>query len=121
MTKNSVGRFGLTVFKGSRTSLNETHLLYTNPSFNLTSQPMLLDYNGDMISDLLVTEFNETTKLSEYFVYLGGPHFQIRKFDPFRRLADKEEIKVKESNSNAFIDLNHDGVSDIFIEGKFAV
>ena len=117
--RNSNGRFGLTVFKGLRTELhNIKEPLFTNESFNITSQPMLMDYNGDMISDLLVTEVNETTGQSEYYVYLGGPRFVVKKLDLLR--SDDEQILVKESNSNAFIDLDHDGVSDIFLEGKIA-
>lgn len=115
VVKNSDGRFGLYVLKGSRTKI-ESLELFKNESFNITSQPMLLDYNGDMISDLLLTEFNETTKLSEYFVYLGGKQFERITFDPMRK--DDDEIKVKESNSNAFIDLDGDDISDIFLEGK---
>ena len=116
--RNSEGRFGLRVFKGSLTELNKEPL-FVNESFNITSQPMIMDYNGDMISDLLVTEVNEATGQSEYFVYLGGQTFKKERFDSMR--SEKDPILVKESNSNAFIDLNQDGVSDIFLEGKIVV
>lgn len=118
VAKNAENRFALYVFKGNRTGIEARpeHMLYVNDSFNITSQPMLLDVNGDMISDLLLTEFNATTELSEYVVYLGGTSFTTQKFDSTR--TEKEKINVKPFNSNAFIDLNKDNVSDIFLEGK---
>lgn len=111
VTKSSNGRFNFLVFKGTKYNIEE-NLLFKNNENNITTQPMLLDYNGDMISDLLVTEINPEGDTA-YFVYLGGKA-------PFERIPfdqKRPNIKVVKSNSNAFIDLDGDGVSDIFLEG----
>ena len=117
VTRKPNDRYGLIVLKGSvfkkgtweNVTIDDKTALFVDDG-NITTQPMLLDINGDMISDLLVSEIDEDGK-SSYFVYLGGS-FERR---PFHSL--NQNFKAKKSNSNAFIDLNHDGVSDIFLEG----
>jgi len=116
LTKNSETSYGLTIWKG--TGPIEWHdIIKDAPLFrnkdNITSPPLLLDYNGDMISDLLVLE--KGIKGLSYFVYFGGKEIEREEFD-----ANRNNITLGEFNSNAFIDLNGDGVSDIFLEEETA-
>jgi len=108
-------QYKILIFKGTKSDIEKDKALFKTTT-NVISQPMLLDYNGDMISDLLVAEKGEDGKVS-YQVYLGGS-FEKKPFDLERKADD---IHIGDSNSNAFIDLNKDGVADIFIEEKGAM
>lgn len=101
--------YSLKILKGEKTSFIEEVALFE--ASNLTSQPLLLDYDGDMISDLLVSRLNGSKQ--EYAIFQGGKTFIDSVFD------NRTDIQIAESNSHAFIDLNGDGVSDIFLEGNF--
>lgn len=110
VTKQANDRYGITVLKGTKSELITIGKPMLEDLENITSQPMLLDINGDMISDLLFTAIEDG--VISYYVYYGKT-FNKELFDPLRH-----KILVANQNSNTFIDLNSDGVSDIFIEGR---
>ncbi|RWS22207.1 T-cell immunomodulatory protein-like protein [Leptotrombidium deliense] len=82
------------------------------------NQPLVLDINSDMISDLLAKEAN-----GKWYVWLGS---MDGNFTPVsfplstgnKNVKQQIKVELKKHNSNAFIDLNGDFVADIFIDGK---
>lgn len=89
--------------RGNQTNFACNMLAFENVKFTSKVQPLMLDVNGDMISDLLAEE-NGHRK-----VWLGSSNeslFKTLKFPGKEKLADR---------ANAFIDLSSDGVADIVI------
>ncbi len=105
---------------------------------NVTSQPLVLDYNGDMISDFLV----QTNSCEGIFLWSGGKselgqrqenidilleedHEEMRKFfAPERKmecLRNLTEQHLMVPHSSAFVNLNkhtEDLTPDIFFNGQ---
>ena len=96
-------------------SLLDCAPLSERPFATVNSHPLLLDYNGDMISDILAQD----GKIDPvYYVWIGREEGMPEKTkfpaskDGFK---SSRSLPMKSPHSNAFIDLNKDGVADIFI------
>lgn len=102
----------LYLVRGDKDSLNCSAL--NDPlKIKVTSQPLLFDFNGDMITDLLgsVKEESKATKYQRYVwsfkfnaTYVSKPLFG--------------DSGIKKINSNSFVDLNQDTIPDVFIDGE---
>lgn len=79
----------------------------------------MLDYNGDMISDLMADECG-----GQRIVWQGNLDGTFDKvvFNTGRPLdeatADATLDPIRDPNANAFIDLNRDGIADIFVDSE---
>ncbi|KAI1303748.1 T-cell immunomodulatory protein [Halotydeus destructor] len=82
------------------------------PFASVTSHPLMMDYNGDMISDLVADD-----KENGRTVWLGQTNGMFKKNKLRSHTAEKEQ-PLNDPNSNAFIDLNGDGLADLFFEGS---
>jgi len=103
---NMKSDFFLYLVKGNKTHLLCESLLQDQCFAKVKNQPLSLDFNGDMISDLLAQDVDGKRYVYSYFkdqvwnkTLFEGGNFRI-------------------PNSNAFIDLNNDFATDIFIEGE---
>ena len=76
-------------------------------NYSSAVEPLLLDYNGDMICDLLI----ENKKIRSVLL---GPYTGSR-FTKVEFPADEHEPILK-THSNHFVDVNGDSVADIVIE-----
>lgn len=103
--------FNLRLLAGNLTHI-DCNALDELPFAQVDSQPLLLDINGDMISDLLV-EQNE-----EYYVWIGNHQTIGFVKQPFPFNIFGKHVSMKQPNSNSFIDLNNDGVADIVINDR---
>lgn len=111
-TTSDDSTLSLYLVRGDKDSLNCSAL--SDPlKIRVTSQPLLFDLNGDMITDLLgsVKEESEPSKYQRYVwsfklnaTYVSKPLFG--------------DSAIKRMNSNAFVDLNRDTIPDVFIDGE---
>lgn len=126
MTADFHGDAKLDVLVVTQDSSSSTHSLYLVPNKNnklnckglenpinrTESQPLVFDFNGDMIADLFAIS-SVTSRRSVWTFSKNGtatettPMFEKDK-DLFRRPA----------YSHAFVDLNHDTIADVFIDGE---
>lgn len=102
----------LRFLKGKKTEIVSN--LNSAPFAIVLNQPLLLDINGDMISDLLAVSADD----GKYYVWRGGNNTQMVDRIPFGGIHSDVLTKPNNPSSNAFIDLNGDGLADIFIDGK---
>lgn len=102
----SDSNFNIYLVKGTRHSLDCKNLENQNILFQSRVQPLLLDYNGDMIGDLLIQAENNTR-----FICL----FENGNFTTVEIFGTE---KIRNPNSNAFIDLDNDFIPDLFIESE---
>ncbi|UYV74177.1 ITFG1 [Cordylochernes scorpioides] len=78
----------------------------------LVDQPLVLDYNSDMIADFLGQEENGIT-----YIWLGEINKNFTKVKlGSESITSYQPLKIP--HSSAFIDLNGDLVSDIMLTGK---
>jgi integrin alpha FG-GAP repeat containing protein 1 len=81
-------------------------------NYSSSVQPLLLDYNGDMIADLLI---ENTTEAKRWI--LIGPYNKEFNFAEIRPFGEKGH-PITDPHSNQFVDFNGDNVADIVIETK---
>jgi len=89
---------------------NYTHLIFFNELLPATNEVSVFDWNGDLRPDLIGTLYNQNnTQIQQRVVWLNiGGTFQIFNFgDNITAFAYP--------NANAFVDLNGDCVSDLFL------
>jgi len=98
--------FNIYLVRGTRHSLDCKSIENQNILFQSRIQPLLLDYNGDMIGDLLV----QASNYSRYIYLFDSGNYTVVD------LIGNEQIRTP--NSNAFIDLDNDYIPDLFIEGE---
>lgn len=80
------------------------------PLLSLSGQPLVMDYNGDMIPDL----FGEDENKNRTF-WVFGP----KQEPPQAVLMKKGKLtNLTLPSSNAFIDLNHDLAADLWVTAK---
>ncbi|KAM4743598.1 T-cell immunomodulatory protein [Anableps anableps] len=97
------------VFWGNNHTL-ETAEWYTL-NFTLTDQPLVMDFNGDMIPDVFGVTNPPETKIC-----------YLTKRKQLCQNALNSSIKMRTPHSNAFIDLNKDFAADLFLtteDGNF--
>ncbi|XP_018552966.1 T-cell immunomodulatory protein [Lates calcarifer] len=90
------------IFWGNNQTLDIGGWLRLNKNF--TDQPLVMDFNGDMIPDI----FGMTNKLSTEVCYLTN---RI----PMWQNALSSPLSMRIPHSNAFIDLNKDFTADLFL------
>ncbi|RWS16895.1 T-cell immunomodulatory protein-like protein [Dinothrombium tinctorium] len=113
--KDKLSYFYLRLVNGSTDARGnlQCDILNRQPFARVLNQPLVLDINGDMISDLLAEDEN-----NEYRLWLGSSDgFTKNPTFPLNKPVQKFQ-NMRTPNSNAFIDLNKDMVADIFIDGK---
>ncbi|XP_012729459.2 T-cell immunomodulatory protein [Fundulus heteroclitus] len=97
------------VFWGNNNTLETARGLTLNVTF--TDQPLVMDFNGDMIPDV----FGVSTSLKTTVCYLTKRVLKCQ--DALNSL-----VKMRIPHSNAFIDLNKDFTADLFLtteDGRF--
>ncbi|KAM3625643.1 uncharacterized protein V6R79_015374 [Siganus canaliculatus] len=90
------------IFWGHNQTLDISGWLTLNKTF--TDQPLVMDFNGDMIPDI----FGVTTSSSTEVCYLTNR-------TPAWQNALNSTTKLRIPHSNAFIDLNRDFAADLFL------
>ncbi|TWW67151.1 T-cell immunomodulatory protein [Takifugu flavidus] len=106
LTAQSNSRISIFIFWGHNQTLDLSGWLLLNETF--TDQPLVMDFNGDMIPDI----FGVTTSPMTRVCYLTD---RIQKCQN----ALSSSVKMRIPHSNAFIDLNKDftaGESTIFLQ-----
>ncbi|XP_022601271.1 T-cell immunomodulatory protein [Seriola dumerili] len=93
------------IFWGNNQTLDMGGWLSLNKTF--TDQPLVMDFNGDMIPDI----FGVTDGISTEVCYLTN---RI----PVWRNALSSPVSMRIPHSNAFIDLNMDFTADLFLTTK---
>ncbi|XP_053212118.1 T-cell immunomodulatory protein-like [Panonychus citri] len=114
-TSDLIDSFNLRLLRPNGSSIDCTPL-HEPPFATVGSHPALLDYNGDMISDFLAQ--SDKSQDLAYFVWIGTENGLPEKipFPPSREgYHPFAPTPMQSPHSNAFIDLNKDGVADIFI------
>lgn len=114
--------YNLRILSGNTTDFH-CRGIWQPPFAKTSSQPLMIDFNGDMISDLLADDAVD----GQRSVWLGQANGTFTRV-PFMSSSESVatanqsdpnlnyEIKpIANPNSNAFIDLNGDGVADLFI------
>ncbi|XP_043958679.1 T-cell immunomodulatory protein isoform X3 [Gambusia affinis] len=108
-TQDISSKTSVFIFWGNNQTL-ETSKWHTL-NFTLTDQPLVMDFNGDMIPDV----FGVTAPLQTVVCYL------TKRIQECRNDFNKS-IKMRTPHSNAFIDLNKDFTADLFLtteDGNF--
>ena len=95
------------IFYGDLKNLNCS----TESLLTITGQPLVLDYNGDMIPDILA---DDTKGKRSVWLFFQHQNFTVVE-NPFTTTIN---TSIVVPNSNTFIDLNQDMHADIFIHGK---
>lgn len=97
--------------RGNQTNLSCSMLHHSKVKFKSKVQPLMLDINGDSVSDLLAE------KDGQPMVWLGSMNESLSKptefpgEKPTKFPGDKPLV----NRANAFIDINGDGVADIIL------
>ncbi|XP_056873456.1 T-cell immunomodulatory protein [Takifugu flavidus] len=102
LTAQSNSRISIFIFWGHNQTLDLSGWLLLNETF--TDQPLVMDFNGDMIPDI----FGVTTSPMTRVCYLTD---RIQKCQN----ALSSSVKMRIPHSNAFIDLNKDFTADLFL------
>ncbi|KAG9261222.1 T-cell immunomodulatory protein [Astyanax mexicanus] len=89
------------VFWGNNQTLDQDGKVVLNGTY--TDQPLVMDYNGDMIPDI----FGGVDGVTEVCF--------LRDRKPSCKTALSTEVKFRVPHSNAFIDLNKDFTADLFL------
>lgn len=106
-------QFKLFLIPGNRTHLN-CHYLSEGLFFaKVTHQPLALDYNGDMIIDLLARDID-----GQRYIYTSIKESNATRVN--LSIADNDGI-IRSPNSNSFIDFDGDYRSDLIIESDKAM
>merc|ERR1719510_1251662 len=76
---------------------------------NITSEPLVFDYNGDFISDLLTVD-----ETGERKVYVFSPHrtFSSAVLGP---CPGGEKCQLKAEHGNSYVDVTGDGRADLLL------
>nr|XP_020472795.1 T-cell immunomodulatory protein [Monopterus albus] len=90
------------IFWGNNQTLDLGGWLKLNKTF--TDQPLVMDFNGDMIPDVFGVTKAESTEVC-----------YLNKRIPVWQNALSSSVKMRIPHSNAFIDLNKDFTADLFL------
>ncbi|KAK2853469.1 hypothetical protein Q5P01_006130 [Channa striata] len=101
-SQDSPSKTTVFVFWGNNQTLDMGGWLKLNRTF--TDQPLVMDFNGDMIPDI----FGVTEQQKTEVCYL-------RQRLPMCQNALSSPVKMRMPHSNAFIDLNKDFTADLFL------
>ncbi|XP_072320766.1 T-cell immunomodulatory protein [Eucyclogobius newberryi] len=101
--KNSAGSTNVVIFWGKNTTLDLGDSLQLTKPF--TDQPLVMDFNGDMIPDI----FGVTTSSS-----MSEVCYLTKKTQEWKS-ALSSLVELRKPHSNAFIDLNKDFTADLFL------
>ncbi|XP_056268204.1 T-cell immunomodulatory protein [Pseudoliparis swirei] len=93
------------IFWGNNQTLDMSGWLVLNKTF--TDQPLVMDFNGDMIPDI----FGVTDSTPSIFTEVCT----LTKRIPVWQKALSSSINMRTPHSNAFIDLNKDFTADLFL------
>ncbi|XP_037339635.2 T-cell immunomodulatory protein [Pungitius pungitius] len=96
------------IFWGNNQTLDLSGKLMLNKNF--TDQPLVMDFNGDMIPDIFGVTDSEPPLYTEV-CYLTKRVQQWEK-------ALSSPVNMRSPHSNAFIDLNRDFTADLFLTTK---
>ncbi|KAJ0001940.1 hypothetical protein NQD34_001736 [Periophthalmus magnuspinnatus] len=108
LTTESSGRTTVVIFWGKNTTLDLGDSLLLNKTF--TDQPLIMDFNGDMIPDIFGVTSTSATPVYEVCY--------LTKRVPEWRSALSSPVNLHKPHSNAFIDLNKDFTADLFLTTK---
>lgn len=110
--KGNKDLFNLYLVIGNRSHLScNTSRWAQSPFATVISQPLAFDYNGDMTVDLMAPDSNDS-QIYAYTIINESTANKTLVLSPDIR----NNINSRSPNSNAFIDLNGDFRSDLFIE-----
>ncbi|XP_057709590.1 T-cell immunomodulatory protein [Corythoichthys intestinalis] len=90
------------IFWGDNNTLDMTGWLKLNRTFR--DQPLVMDFNGDMIPDIFGVTDQSTTEFCS-----------LTERDPVCQSALSSPINMRIPHANAFIDLNKDLTADLFL------
>ncbi|XP_077376266.1 T-cell immunomodulatory protein [Festucalex cinctus] len=90
------------IFWGDNQTLDMTSWLRLNKTFR--DQPLVMDFNGDMIPDIFGVTSQSTTEFCS-----------LTNRDPVCQSALSSPVNMRIPHSNAFIDLNKDLTADLFL------
>ncbi|KAL7833370.1 hypothetical protein AOLI_G00283300 [Acnodon oligacanthus] len=90
------------IFWGNNQTLNQSGRTDLNKTFR--DQPLVMDFNGDMIPDVFGVVSGDSTEVC----YLRNRKVKCEK-------ALSTDVKIRVPHSNAFIDLNKDFTADLFL------
>ncbi|XP_024151714.1 T-cell immunomodulatory protein [Oryzias melastigma] len=96
------GRTTVFIFWGNNQTLDTSGWLTLNKTF--TDQPLIMDFNGDMIPDVFGVTSPPLTEVC--FLSSRNPEWHN---------ALSSSVKMRVPHSNAFIDLNRDFTADLFL------
>uniref|UniRef100_A0AAV2LNV1 T-cell immunomodulatory protein TIP C2 domain-containing protein n=1 Tax=Knipowitschia caucasica TaxID=637954 RepID=A0AAV2LNV1_KNICA len=103
LTAEISGGTNVLIFWGKNKTLDLYDSLQLNKTF--TDQPLIMDFNGDMIPDV----FGVTTGTS-----MPEVCYLTQRVPEWKR-ALTSPVKLRKPHSNAFIDLNKDFTADLFL------
>ncbi|KAJ0056245.1 hypothetical protein NL108_004520, partial [Boleophthalmus pectinirostris] len=105
LTTESNDRTNVFIFWGKNTTLDLGDSLQLNKTF--TDQPLIMDFNGDMIPDIFGVTSTPSTPVYEVCY--------LTKRVPEWKSALSSSVSLHKPHSNAFIDLNKDFTADLFL------
>ena len=111
LTKTSLtNQFNLYLVRGDKSNLNCSALEDGDHLAQVKSEPLLMDYNHDMITDILAQNYND----SKRYVWIAQRNNTFVQQPAF----SEDNNTIATINSNAFVDINHDDLPDVFITGE---
>ncbi|XP_040024969.2 T-cell immunomodulatory protein [Gasterosteus aculeatus] len=93
------------IFWGNNQTLDLSGKLMLNKNF--TDQPLVMDFNGDMIPDI----FGVTDSVPPLFTEVCYLTKRVQRWEK----ALRSSVDMRSPHSNAFIDLNRDFTADLFL------
>ncbi|KAK4298771.1 hypothetical protein Pmani_028908 [Petrolisthes manimaculis] len=93
--------------------INITCGIEDSPLLSLYGQPLVMDYNGDMIPDLFGEDENRTRTF-----WVFGPHRKSPQAVPMMATNTTSLSPLKDPSSHAFIDVNNDLAADLWVSAE---
>lgn len=115
VTRDKAGELAVWVYWGTRGALDckaslQVILRLDNVTLEVASEPLVLDYNRDFISDLLVV-----TKDGRRMVVIFNPKGSEEPFTLEQLNSHNHTEQLKKEHSSAFIDVSGDGSADLLL------
>lgn len=116
-TRKDDTKYDIRLIRGNTSALSCSRMNTPKPLFSSRVQPLMLDFNGDMISDLMGEDY-ETGKRTVWYGSMSSRHARSEDTLKINSTFGSNDTQKMSDRSNSFVDLNCDQVADLFISGK---